>query len=312
MATFKQPPITINTQPFNAYAIEFSPFYADRLAIASAANFGIVGNGRLLFCNPANQVRKAYDTQDGIFDVCWSECHENQLVTGGGDGSVKLWDISLDDFPIRSYQEHTKEVYSVNWNGIEKNVFVSGSWDLTIKLWNPEFASSLNTWKEHTQCIYQAVWSPHNPTILASASGDQTVKIWDTRQRASLQTIHAHTNEVLALDWNKYNQNHIVTGSVDTSIKYWDLRSPHIPILELRGHDYAVRRLKCCPHEGHLVASVSYDMTMRLWDLAVGQQVFVYDAHSEFAFGVDFNLFERGLMATCAWDSTAHILNLLY
>jgi peroxin-7 len=37
-----------------------------------------------------------YDTQDGVYDVAWSEIHENQLVTGSGDGSIKLWDVMLN------------------------------------------------------------------------------------------------------------------------------------------------------------------------------------------------------------------------
>jgi peroxin-7 len=37
-----------------------------------------------------------YDTQDGLYDVAWSEIHENQLVTGSGDGSIKLWDVMLN------------------------------------------------------------------------------------------------------------------------------------------------------------------------------------------------------------------------
>ena len=36
-----------------------------------------------------------YDTQDGLYDVAWSEVHENQLVTASGDGSIKLWDVTL-------------------------------------------------------------------------------------------------------------------------------------------------------------------------------------------------------------------------
>ena len=38
----------------------------------------------------------SYDTQDGLYDVAWSEIHENQLVTGSGDGSIKLWDVMLN------------------------------------------------------------------------------------------------------------------------------------------------------------------------------------------------------------------------
>lgn len=37
----------------------------------------------------------SYNTQDGLYDIAWSEIHENQLVTASGDGSLKLWDITL-------------------------------------------------------------------------------------------------------------------------------------------------------------------------------------------------------------------------
>ena len=37
----------------------------------------------------------SYDTQDSLYDLAWSEQHEHQLVTGSGDGSLKLWDVTL-------------------------------------------------------------------------------------------------------------------------------------------------------------------------------------------------------------------------
>lgn len=40
-----------HTKGFNGYATEFSPFFKERIAVASAANFGIVGNGRLWVLN---------------------------------------------------------------------------------------------------------------------------------------------------------------------------------------------------------------------------------------------------------------------
>ena len=38
----------------------------------------------------------SYESQDALYDVAWSETHENQIVAGSGDGSVKLWDIMLN------------------------------------------------------------------------------------------------------------------------------------------------------------------------------------------------------------------------
>lgn len=39
--------LEFRTQGFNPYAVKYSPYYDSRIAVASSANYGIVGNGRL-------------------------------------------------------------------------------------------------------------------------------------------------------------------------------------------------------------------------------------------------------------------------
>jgi hypothetical protein len=90
---------SFRTTGFNGYAVQYSPFFDSRLACAASANFGLVGNGRLyvLGLTPTGiVVEKWFDTQDGLFDCAWSEIHENQIVTATGDGSIKLFDITLN------------------------------------------------------------------------------------------------------------------------------------------------------------------------------------------------------------------------
>src|SRR6187402_356169 len=82
----------------------------------------------------ANTRLNSFDTQDSLYDTAWSESHENQIVVACGDGSVKLFDISLNEFPVQSWQEHNREVYSVSWNLVSKDTFASSSWDGTIKI----------------------------------------------------------------------------------------------------------------------------------------------------------------------------------
>jgi hypothetical protein len=53
--------------------------------------------------------RDRFDTQDGLYDVAWSEIHENQLVTGSGDGSIKLWDMMLN---VSITMKPPKEIWS--------------------------------------------------------------------------------------------------------------------------------------------------------------------------------------------------------
>lgn len=50
------------TQGFNGTAVKYSPFFDNRLAVASAANFGLVGNGRLYVLDL---------TEKGIVPVKW-------------------------------------------------------------------------------------------------------------------------------------------------------------------------------------------------------------------------------------------------
>ncbi|KAJ6619878.1 hypothetical protein B0H10DRAFT_2023822, partial [Mycena sp. CBHHK59/15] len=93
----RPPPAVLHTPGFAHFSVAWSPFHTTRLALASSANFGLVGNGRLHLTsvNPgpggalALNLDKQYETQDGLYDVAWSEVHENQLVTASGDGSIK-------------------------------------------------------------------------------------------------------------------------------------------------------------------------------------------------------------------------------
>ena len=41
-----------------------------------------------------------------------------------------------------------------------------------------------------------------------------------------------------------YFQNIVFTGSVDCAIRGWDIRNSKGPVCELKGHQYAVRRIK--------------------------------------------------------------------
>ncbi|KAH0013882.1 hypothetical protein KCU78_g8957, partial [Aureobasidium melanogenum] len=97
--------LEFRTAGFNPYAVKYSPFFDSRLCVSAGANFGLVGNGRLFILNLTDRgivCEKFFETQDCLFDTAWSEAHENQLLTAGGDGSVKLFDINLSQYPIAS------------------------------------------------------------------------------------------------------------------------------------------------------------------------------------------------------------------
>ncbi len=50
-----------------------------------------------------------------------------------GDGSIKLFDLGVDDFPVMNFHEHKRETFSVSWSPVTKDTFISSSWDGTVK-----------------------------------------------------------------------------------------------------------------------------------------------------------------------------------
>ncbi|KAI0529865.1 WD repeat domain-containing protein [Xylaria digitata] len=332
--------LEFRTPGFNPYAVKYSPYYDSRIAVASAANYGIVGNGRL-FClglGPQGvQVEKTFDTNDAQYDLAWSEINENQLLVACGDGSIKLYDVNVNDFPVMNFHEHKREVYSVAWSPVTKDTFASSSWDGTIKIWSPTRTESLRTLPVGN-CTYSTSYCPSNPNIISAVSTDSHLRIFDLRTPVNAQyhltakiPVHKPPSvpmppgvsppimpaEILTHDWNKYREPVIATGGVDRVIRTFDIRNPNSgPASIMMGHDYAVRRLAWSPHAADILLSASYDMTVRLWTdgstmvtdessppVKPGLQLGIMNRHTEFVTGVDWCLFGvGGWVATVGWD----------
>ena len=80
---------------------------------------------------------RRFDTNDALYDLAWSEINENQMIVACGDGSLKLFDLGVNDFPVMNFHEHKRETFSVCWNPITKDTFISSSWDGTVKIVRP-------------------------------------------------------------------------------------------------------------------------------------------------------------------------------
>ncbi|KAI1419405.1 WD repeat domain-containing protein [Xylaria sp. FL1777] len=332
--------LEFRTPGFNPYAVKYSPYYDSRIAVASAANYGIVGNGRL-FClglGPQGvQVEKTFDTNDAQYDLAWSEINENQLLAACGDGSIKLYDVNVNEFPVMNFHEHKRETYSVAWSPVTKDTFASSSWDGTIKIWSPTRKESLRTLPVGN-CTYSTSYCPSNPNIVSAVSTDSHLRIFDLRTPVNAQyhlttkiPVHQPPSvpmppgvsppfmpaEILTHDWNKYRDSVIATGGVDRVIRTFDIRNPTAgPASIMMGHEYAVRRLAWSPHAADILLSASYDMTVRLWTdgstmgahessppVKPGLQLGIMNRHTEFVTGVDWCLFGvGGWVATVGWD----------
>ncbi|KAL4233280.1 peroxisomal targeting signal 2 receptor [Mactra antiquata] len=291
--------LSFKTKDRHGYSVQFSPYISSRLACCTSQYYGIAGRGTLFILDVRSgsiEPVRIYEWNDGLFDVTWAENNENVVVAGAGDGSLLLYDVK------------NPKVNSVSWSQTrDENLIVTGSWDKLIKLWSIDNPKSLSTYTGHEGIVYSVIWSPRIPGCFASASGDGTVRLWDRRTSYPQTVISAHQMEVLTCDWNKYDQNILYTGSVDCSIRGWDVRNTKQCICEMRGHRFAVRRIKTSPFNGNTLASCSYDFTVRTWDVRQPHAMEIIEHHKEFVYGLDFNLHIPGQIVDCAWDELIHI-----
>ncbi|KAH3901963.1 probable Peroxisomal targeting signal 2 receptor [Saccharomycodes ludwigii] len=339
--------LAYHMQNFSGYSVQYSPFFDNKLAVASGANYGLVGNGKLfiLTIQPSGQIvpSNAFLTRDGLFDLSWNELNENQVLVAQGDGTLRLFDINLQKYPVAIFQEHKREVYSCNWNLVNKQNFVSSSWDGTCKIWSPVRKQSLLTWQPvpntaktntNRSCVYQVEFSPHDPNLILSCSGTSHISLKDLRQPGNhvLSFIGHHGMESLTVDFNKYRPHIFCSGGADKLIRIWDMRSikknprfQPMSINELTGHELAIKKVSWSPHLDDVLLSVSYDMTCRVWNdirahnIAVTNAVDpnggcrkLFNKHTEFVTGCDWSLWgSPGFVSTTGWDGNVFIWNAL-
>eukprot|EP00923_Selenidium_pygospionis_P008898 GHVN01015225.1.p1 GENE.GHVN01015225.1~~GHVN01015225.1.p1 ORF type:complete len:416 (+),score=43.78 GHVN01015225.1:159-1406(+) len=335
---------------FCGYAVKFCPYQSGRFAVGTSQYFGIVGNGRLQVLRIPNGPPPAplpgqaftplhelssFDTNEAIFDCTWSEGTPNRVVTATGDGAVRIWDVSAPSYrPIGIFSFHKKECSSVDWNIHNSNLFLSGSWDGTVALWDATTGNNSPPaciFQHHSNVmsapgqpprqvlIYAAVWAPTEPHIFASGSSDGVVRVFDSRQAGPAASSKPMgqigmdgTGEILCADWNKYSNHFVMVGSSNGCVSYIDLRRPEFPLRQFASHQLAVRRVRCSPHHKRFVASSSYDMTVRVWDLDATDGAGMYSCaehHTEFVFGLDWSLFQENVLCSASWDRTVTVWN---
>jgi WD40 repeat protein len=184
----------------------------------------------------------------------------HQLLTGGSDGSLKLW--AMPPAPERILA-HPDAVRAAVVSADGKRLF-SGGADKIVRAWNlPDAKTPERQYSGHTAAV-NAVALSADGKFLASAGDDETIRFWNQSNGQQTALIGGHAGSVTSLMFN--NGGQVLSASADGSIKLWQQPSGG----KLLAHPGQVASAVLSPDGSHLLTGCS-DKQVRLWNVSNGQ-----------------------------------------
>jgi len=211
-----------------------------------------------------------------IYCMQWCDADAHQLLSGGQDGRLILWDAKAGN-KLQAVPLASSWVMTCGLSG-SGGLSCSGGLDNTITVWKmnagadkgaaaPIVASLVH----HDGYVSCARFIKDEQLI--STSGDGTGILWDLHTKSPQRIFRGHQGDVMCVDVDG-GKNIFVTGSVDATARIWDLRKEE-PVTTLRGHESDLNSVRFLP-DGNQFISGADDATVRLWDIRALTQLCNY------------------------------------
>ncbi|MCX4993458.1 WD40 repeat domain-containing protein [Streptomyces sp. NBC_00568] len=200
-------------------------------------------------------------------------------ITGGDDGTVRIWDLTTR-LPIgEPLAGHTDSVFAVACTVLDGTpIAITGSRDSTVRIWDLTTRLPIGEphvghfgWVSAVACtVLDGI------PIAITGGNDGTVRVWDLTTRLPIgEPLMRHTGPVFAVACTVLDGAPIaITGSDDTTVRVWDLTTRRMIGEPLTGHTGPVSAVACTVLDGAPIAITgSNDTTVRVWDLTTRRMI---------------------------------------
>lgn len=196
-----------------------------------------------------------------------------RALTGHQDGSVGLWDFDRGE-RIASFRRNEASIWSVAFAGSSGH-FVSASHDWSVALWDTGNSAAAKFIFEGHENPTQAVASSGRDPFIASGGADKLVKLWSTETMSLVRTYRGHKDFVTSVEFSSDGRL-LASASLDGGLRVWSATSNRL-VVPLIGHRGRINDLAFSP-AGEILASAGEDGAIRLWDVRRGRTIASFDS----------------------------------
>ena len=99
----------------------------------------------------------------------------NTLVTGGSDGSVRVWSL-ITNAPIHRLAAHDNSVTSLQFDDAR---IVSGGSDGRVKIWDTKTGAQIRELSQPAEAVWRVAFESERCVVMASRAGRTIMEVWD-------------------------------------------------------------------------------------------------------------------------------------
>ncbi|XP_050232821.1 periodic tryptophan protein 2 [Mercurialis annua] len=182
-------------------------------------------------------------------------------------GQLLVWEWRSESYILKQ-QGHYFDVNCLAYSP-DSQLLATGADDNKVKVWNVSSGFCFITFSEHTNAVTALHFMANNHSLL-SASLDGTVRAWDLFRYRNFRTFTTPSSRQFVSLAADQSGEVICAGTLDSfEIFVWSMKTGRL-LDVLSGHEGPVHGLTFSPTNA-VLASSSWDKTVRLWDVFEGK-----------------------------------------
>lgn len=242
---------------------------------------------------------------EDVTSLSWKP--DGELIASGSFlGIIRIHDVGTS--LKRTIKGHTGAVFSVKWSPGGKYL-ASGSVDKTAIVWDPENGEVIKKCTKHKAPVLDLNW--RDDSVFATCGADKTIYIISLGEEEPIATLTGHTDDVNEVQWSPSGKL-LASCSDDATAKIWSVDGDETSLVHtLEEHSRDVHQVRWAPRKKTeedflLLATASFDTTIKLWDAEGGTCLYSLTDHTREIYTISFSPC-AGYLASGSSDATLRI-----